>query len=120
MSKITLSTLNSGFNVQAVNSNFEKLEDFLNEKVLLRDGVSGEDNSIKTNIDVNEQRLYNVGDAVDDGDAVNKRQAIEIAESFAIPGPTGEKGEYRDWETDRKSTRLNSSHSAKSRMPSSA
>ena len=29
-------------------------------------------------------------------------------------------GQYRDWETDRKSTRLNSSHSAKSRMPSSA
>ena len=29
-------------------------------------------------------------------------------------------GDYRDWETDRKSTRLNSSHSAKSRMPSSA
>ena len=29
-------------------------------------------------------------------------------------------GTYRDWETDRKSTRLNSSHSAKSRMPSSA
>ena len=27
---------------------------------------------------------------------------------------------YRDWETDRKSTRLNSSHSAKTRMPSSA
>ena len=27
---------------------------------------------------------------------------------------------YRDWETDRKSTRLNSSHPAKSRMPSSA
>ena len=30
------------------------------------------------------------------------------------------KPRYRDWETDRKSTRLNSSHSAKSRMPSSA
>ena len=27
---------------------------------------------------------------------------------------------YRDWETDRKSTRLNSSHSTRSRMPSSA
>ena len=26
----------------------------------------------------------------------------------------------RDWETDRKSTRLNSSHSGESRMPSSA
>ena len=28
--------------------------------------------------------------------------------------------QYRDWETDRKSTRLNSSHSRASRMPSSA
>ena len=29
-------------------------------------------------------------------------------------------GHYRDWETDRKSTRLNSSHITRSRMPSSA
>ena len=28
--------------------------------------------------------------------------------------------DYRDWETDRKSTRLNSSHEIPSRMPSSA
>ena len=35
-------------------------------------------------------------------------------------GMMGIPGGYRDWETDRKSTRLNSSHSAKSRMPSSA
>ena len=28
--------------------------------------------------------------------------------------------DYRDWETDRKSTRLNSSHEFVSRMPSSA
>ena len=27
---------------------------------------------------------------------------------------------YRDWETDRKSTRLNSSHITRARMPSSA
>ena len=30
------------------------------------------------------------------------------------------RSDYRDWETDRKSTRLNSSHSRASRMPSSA
>ena len=35
-------------------------------------------------------------------------------------GNLGDTHLYRDWETDRKSTRLNSSHSAKSRMPSSA
>ena len=29
-------------------------------------------------------------------------------------------GFYRDWETDRKSTRLNSSHITRTRMPSSA
>ena len=34
-------------------------------------------------------------------------------------GETG-KRTYRDWETDRKSTRLNSSHITRSRMPSSA
>ena len=31
-----------------------------------------------------------------------------------------ENANYRDWETDRKSTRLNSSHRSLSRMPSSA
>ena len=42
-----------------------------------------------------------------------------IAALFKIP--TLEKVVfYRDWETDRKSTRLNSSHSGESRMPSSA
>ena len=33
---------------------------------------------------------------------------------------TGNSVSYRDWETDRKSTRLNSSHRSLSRMPSSA
>ena len=32
----------------------------------------------------------------------------------------GDGASYRDWETDRKSTRLNSSHEIPSRMPSSA
>ena len=37
---------------------------------------------------------------------------------LATPPTTAEA--YRDWETDRKSTRLNSSHITRSRMPSSA
>ena len=40
--------------------------------------------------------------------------AISIPLALSINYP------YRDWETDRKSTRLNSSHSGESRMPSSA
>ena len=41
---------------------------------------------------------------------------INLQKDYKQAGRVG----YRDWETDRKSTRLNSSHSAKSRMPSSA
>ena len=44
---------------------------------------------------------------------------FEQAKNFN-PTPLQTQNYYRDWETDRKSTRLNSSHSAKSRMPSSA
>ena len=44
----------------------------------------------------------------------------DIKEKFYVKDILKEGKCYRDWETDRKSTRLNSSHSAKSRMPSSA
>ena len=39
---------------------------------------------------------------------------------IASKGAGAALGTYRDWETDRKSTRLNSSHRSLSRMPSSA
>ena len=41
-------------------------------------------------------------------------------ENLEAPLMLGYKKAYRDWETDRKSTRLNSSHRSLSRMPSSA
>ena len=45
--------------------------------------------------------------------------AISGTNSFLDPNGSLH-AEYRDWETDRKSTRLNSSHSGESRLPSSA
>ena len=53
----------------------------------------------------------------------DKRYAEQLADKEAVMKKEMSKAKgvfYRDWETDRKSTRLNSSHSAKSRMPSSA
>ena len=47
-------------------------------------------------------------------------EADEIQIKMAQGAKPGEGGQYRDWETDRKSTRLNSSHITRSRMPSSA
>ena len=46
--------------------------------------------------------------------------ALYVTDSIENGVKNMRKNFYRDWETDRKSTRLNSSHSAKSRMPSSA
>ena len=45
----------------------------------------------------------------------SKDYSDQMAAQFGIKAPS-----YRDWETDRKSTRLNSSHITRSRMPSSA
>ena len=47
-------------------------------------------------------------------ETIKKYNDIEF--KFFYPDTAG----YRDWETDRKSTRLNSSHRSLSRMPSSA
>ena len=48
------------------------------------------------------------------------RMARQVGQVTGAIGNIFKGAVYRDWETDRKSTRLNSSHSAKSRMPSSA
>ena len=52
------------------------------------------------------------------GNVVDSKGEPLIGVSVLIKGTTS--AWYRDWETDRKSTRLNSSHITRSRMPSSA
>ena len=67
----------------------------------------------------NRERLVrkdNVIKALSGEEALKKTAGIDLALAIVdvmMPG-------YRDWETDRKSTRLNSSHITRSRMPSSA
>ena len=52
----------------------------------------------------------------------DKNETVAIAPPTALIGNSNniKQQNYRDWETDRKSTRLNSSHRSLSRMPSSA
>ena len=67
---------------------------------------------------------------VDKNDIMHYNKRVVMEEQILVPTDSffsigydehgKERTLYRDWETDRKSTRLNSSHSAKSRMPSSA
>ena len=66
--------------------------------------------------------------AANENPATNGKQTVtqnphigRSKNAFATAVFTTWKGrKYRDWETDRKSTRLNSSHITRSRMPSSA
>ena len=58
---------------------------------------------------------YNYG-----GFSRNGRNKQYDTYSDDMPVEDYHRSRYRDWETDRKSTRLNSSHSGESRMPSSA
>ena len=49
-----------------------------------------------------------------------KKEDVERGQVLCKPKSITPHIKYRDWETDRKSTRLNSSHRSLSRMPSSA
>ena len=49
----------------------------------------------------------------------NASSFFSVDSGLEVP-PELREDAYRDWETDRKSTRLNSSHITRSRMPSSA
>ena len=49
-----------------------------------------------------------------------KQTLIDFKKMYDDLNKESGKKRYRDWETDRKSTRLNSSHRSLSRMPSSA
>jgi len=60
MSKINLSGIVSGFNLSKINDNFTKIADALNNKVLYRDNPVGENNSVNTDIDMNNRRIYNL------------------------------------------------------------
>ena len=74
-------------------------------------------NDFKKRPDENErQYIWRIGQLVDSGRIENwKSIAPVLNQELRNDDPA-----YRDWETDRKSTRLNSSHEIPSRMPSSA
>lgn len=59
MAKITLDDVVGGFNLDKINSNFQKIEDELNNKVLYRDNPSGEPNIMQNVLDMNGRSIIN-------------------------------------------------------------
>ena len=70
MSKVVLNDVASGFNVSTINSNFDKIEDALNNKVLYRDNPEGEPNAMAKDLDMNGKRVYNLPAPLNASEAV--------------------------------------------------
>lgn len=93
--KVVLDNIASGYDLSKVNANFQKIEDELNDKVLYRNNdVVGAVNTVETDIDANGNRIYNLPNAVSEGEPVTKRQLIPIilesgATAVVIEGGTG-------------------------------
>jgi hypothetical protein len=62
MAKIVLDNVVSGYNLDKINANFVKIATALNDLVLYRNNPVGEPNQLLSDLDVNNKRLYNVGD----------------------------------------------------------
>lgn len=84
MAKIVLDDTVSGYNLQIINNNFDKIEDALQNQVLYRDNPTGEPNELETDIDANGQRIYNLPAPLSDGEPVRLQDLSELIEGRNI------------------------------------
>ena len=94
MSKVVLADTISGYNLSVINSNFDKIEDALNSKVLYRDNPDGEPNSMADPLDMNGQRIINLPVPGSLNDAARMQDVVDatsgITNAAAMPfSPTG-------------------------------
>lgn len=68
MSKFKLDDVPAGYNLSKINSNFEKIEKELNEKVLYRDNPSGEPNQMESDLDMNSHRILNLPEPLNENE----------------------------------------------------
>jgi len=92
VSKITLDDIVSGFkSVTKLITNFDKIEDDLNNKVLYRDNPEGEPNQMQNDLDMNSQRIVNLVSPVNDSEPARwadvKNGVIGVDEP--VPSQTG-------------------------------
>lgn len=87
--KITLPAITNGQDLTNINNNLSKIATALNENVLYRVNIPGEDNSIGNDIDFNGYKAYNLTDVIVNGVsistvAINAATAAQAAEASAL------------------------------------
>ena len=102
----------------------KKIQRILDENEPLTDGApmiyTLKQAGVRDDCNVRTDKWALAMDAMDRVNNYKLNEYLKKGEAETPKAAEGQTGCYRDWETDRKSTRLNSSHSGESRMPSSA
>lgn len=80
MSKIDLNDVNGGYNLSTINSNFNKIQEALNNNVLYRD-LDGQNNpnNMSEDLDMNGRRIYNLPEAASPNEPVTLKQMADFA-----------------------------------------
>lgn len=85
MSKITLTETNSGYNLQKINSNFQKIADEFNDKVLYRDNLIGEPNRMHQDMDMDGNTIFNLPEPNAPNQVATKRYVDDIIDPSVNP-----------------------------------
>lgn len=84
MAKFTLPRFMSSFSITAkLNEVVEALENLMQNRILYRDNISGEPNQMKTILDMDNNPIINLPDAVNPRDAVNFKQLESVVKGIA-------------------------------------
>ena len=84
---ITLGSVGSGYNLTVMNSNFDLIQDFLNDVAIKREVDSeAEANEMRTFLDMNNNRIVNCVYAVNNHEPVTLGQLGDIESGIHIPG----------------------------------
>lgn len=95
MSKIVLDDVTNSNNITKINENFSKIETELQDRVLYRDNLVGEPNSVNNNIDMNGNTLFNIGNLDVNSISINGVPIVPTGTIVSpIPTPIGQTGKF--------------------------
>ena len=83
MSKITLTDVKGGFNLTAIQSNFDAIATELQGSVLYRNNPVGEPNTLETDLDMNNKRILNLPAPIGDNEPLRKGDAGALSSLIA-------------------------------------
>ncbi|MCW8888968.1 MAG: hypothetical protein OQK25_07895 [Gammaproteobacteria bacterium] len=84
--KLTLADTASGYDLTPLNNNFSLIENEFQDKVLYRDNPDGEPNQMEQSLDMNDNTVYNLPDAIEATQAAPWSQIVSLLASLAGNG----------------------------------